>query len=145
LQDAYDDTTNERQGLETRLERFKELYGWGDLTKDQHLAWREVIQNKLKALSPVEDKSNNLAKLVHFLANVANVADAWEEANQEHRNKLARCLFQKVWLKDNVVVAVKPQTEFEPFFKLHYESFEELSHLFGKWRPRWDSNPRSPP
>lgn len=67
------------------------------------------------------------------------VADAWNEANQEHRNKLARCLFQEVWIKDKEVVAIKPQPELKPFFDLNYEAMQQkLSQNFGKWRPRRD-------
>jgi hypothetical protein len=58
-----------------------------------------------------------MERLARFLA---NVAQAWEEANQEQRNELARCLFQEVWVKDKQVVAVKPQAELEPFFKLNF-------------------------
>ena len=52
-----------------------------------------------------------------------NVPVAWEEATQEQRNKLALCLFDEVWVKDKIVVAVKPRAELEPFFRLNYEEF----------------------
>jgi site-specific DNA recombinase len=139
LRDAYDDTDNQRARLEARLQRMKELYGWGDITRDQYLAEREAIHNEVKALAPIEEKSKNLDKLAQFLGNVAH---AWDEANQEQRNKLARCLFQEVWIKDKEVVAVKPQPELKPFFDLNYETMQEkLSQDFGKWRPRRDLNP----
>jgi len=48
---------------------------------------------------------------------LANVAQAWEAANGEQRNKLARCLLQEVWVKDKRVVAVTPRPEFERFFR----------------------------
>ena len=61
----------------------------------------------------------SLERLAHFLANVAN---AWREANQEQRNKLARILFEEIKLDSGGrVVAVKPRPELEPFFKLSYE------------------------
>jgi len=54
--------------------------------------------------------------------------------------RLARCLFQEVWIKDKEVVAVKPHPELKPFFDLNYEAMQEkLSQDFGKWRPRRDS------
>lgn len=52
-----------------------------------------------------------------------DVAWAWDAADQGQRNKLARCLFEEVWLKDKQVVAVKPRSEFEPFFRLNYGEF----------------------
>ena len=139
LQSVYDDTDSKRVRLEARLERMKELYGWGDITRKQYLAERDLIRKELSAVATIEEQSKNLDKLAQFLA---NVADAWNEANQEQRNKLARCLFQEVWIKDKEVVAVKPQPELKPFFDLNYGAMEEkLSQNFGKWRPRGDSNP----
>ena len=52
---------------------------------------------------------------------MANVIDAWDEATQEQRNKLAKALFEEILVEDNKVVAVKPRHELEPFFKLSYE------------------------
>ncbi len=73
---------------------------------------------------------------------LASVAEAWEVATGEQRNKLALTLFREVWLKDKQIVAVKPQPELKPFFDLNYGAMEEkLSQNFGKWRPRGDSNP----
>lgn len=119
------------------MHRMKELYGWGDITREQYLVEREVIHKELQALAPIEEHGKNLSKLAQFLT---NVADAWDAANQEQRNKLARCLFQEVWIKDNEVVAVKPQPELKPFFDLNYEAMQEkLSQNFGKWRPRGGS------
>ncbi len=69
---------------------------------------------------------------------MADVADAWKEATQEQRNKLARTLFQEIWVKDKQVVVVKPQPELAPFFKLNYGEFvNKVLHM----RPRGDLNP----
>ena len=78
----------------------------------------EDIQKQLRLLSPVEVRDNHLVKLAQFLANVAG---AWDEANQEQRNKLAKTLFEKILVENNRVVAVKPRPEFEPFFKLNFD------------------------
>ena len=90
-----------------------------------------------------KEQGETLDKLVQFLA---NIADAWDAASQEQRKKLARCLFQEVWIKGKEVIAVRPQLELKPFFDLNHKAMEEkLSRSFWKWRPRGDSNPRSPP
>ena len=47
-----------------------------------------------------------------------------------------------VWIKDKKILAVTPQPEFKPFFGLQYDG---LSQNMLRWRPRRDSNPRSPP
>jgi hypothetical protein len=51
------------------------------------------------------------------------VPAAWAAATQSQRNKLARALFDQVWLEDKTVIAVKPRTELGPFFRLTYEDF----------------------
>ena len=48
---------------------------------------------------------------------------AWAAATQSQRNKLARALFDQVWLEGKTVIAVKPRTELGPFFRLTYEDF----------------------
>lgn len=69
-------------------------------------------------LAAVQDHSPALSTLAHYLANVAT---AWREASQEQRNKLAKTLFEEIWVEDKRVVAVKPRPEFEPFFKLNFD------------------------
>lgn len=51
---------------------------------------------------------------------MANVADAWKQATQEQRNKLARSLFEQIQIEDNRVLSVKPRPELEPFFKINF-------------------------
>jgi site-specific DNA recombinase len=138
LQSAYEDTDKQRARLEAALERLGKRYDWGHITQDKYLAEYDEIQKQLRELAPAEDKAKNLDKLAHFLA---NVADAWKEGTQEQRNKLANVLFERIWIEDNRVVEVKPRDELRPFFQLSYEEHLEKSN----WRPRGDSNPRSPP
>ncbi|HUX48744.1 MAG TPA: hypothetical protein VMV76_06260, partial [Dehalococcoidia bacterium] len=88
------------------MERIRNLYKWGDISREEYLKEKEGIQKELKALTPAESQAENLDKLEEFLA---NIAQAWEETAGELRNKLARSLFQEIWIKDEQVVAVKPQ------------------------------------
>jgi len=120
LQTAYDDTEKEQTRLKAQLERLKKLFAWGDLSEKQYLAEKENTLETLRALTPPETKSRVLEGLAEFLKNVAK---AWREANQEHRNKLARQLFDEIWVKDKQVIAVKPRTELKPFFQLSYEEW----------------------
>ncbi|MBA7694451.1 hypothetical protein ES703_103061 [subsurface metagenome] len=139
LQAAYVDTDRERARWEAQLERIKNLYKWGDMRKEDYLREKDAVQKELRVFVPAGSQAKNLDKLAGFLA---NVAQAWEEATGEQRNKIARSLFQEIWIKDKQVVAVKPQPELEPFFQLNYEEF--VNKVL-KMRPRGDSNPRSPP
>ncbi len=119
LKTTQQDAEHERHRLETQLRRAKELYEWGDYSKAQYVARRDGISRKLDSLPAAEaSKPDVLAKLAEFLA---DVPAAWKAATQEQRNKLARNLFDEVWLQDKEVVAVKPRPELDPFFRLNYE------------------------
>ena len=118
LRSAYSDVEVRRATLEKHLARIKELYEWGDMARDEYLGKREAIQRELKALLAPESEKQVLAKLAHFLA---NVADAWRGANQEQRNKLAKRLFEEILIEDEKIVDVKPRPDLEPFFKLNFK------------------------
>ena len=118
LQAAYDDTEGQRRSLEGQLKRTKELYEWGDYTRSEYQARKDLILRQLEQLEPQGGQPEHLDRFARFLS---DVPAAWEAANQEQRNKLARTLFDQVWLKDKTVVAVKPRPELEPFFKLNHE------------------------
>ena len=111
LQAAYVDTDRERARWEAQLERIKNLYKWGDMSKEDYLKEKDAVQKELRVLFPAGSQAKNLDRLAGFLA---NVAQAWEEGSGEQRNKLARSLFQEIWVKDKQVVAVKPQPELDP-------------------------------
>lgn len=138
LETAYDDTIKRRDMLGRRLEKVKDMYKWGHMSKDEYLADYGEIQKELKMLTVPDDKGKTLEKLAHFLANVAN---AWEEGTQEQKNRMANVLFEQIWMVDNKVTEVKPRDELRPFFQLSYEEHLQKSNK----RPRGDSNPRSPP
>jgi hypothetical protein len=124
LKAAYDDSAKRHATLENRLARIKELYEWGHKPKDEYLAEYDAIQRELRALAAPDDKRKTLDKLAHFLS---NVVDAWKEAAQEQRNKLASALFEQVWIEHNRVVGIKPREELKPFFQLSYEEYLKSS------------------
>ncbi len=118
LMSAYDDVGKRKAMLEARHKKLTELYEWGHKSREEYLADYEEVQRELRQLAPVEDKSHQLERLAQFLS---NVAAAWDEANQEQRNKLAKTLFDEIVVEDDKVVAAKPQPELEPFFKVDFE------------------------
>jgi DNA invertase Pin-like site-specific DNA recombinase len=120
LQDAYADTEIQRTKLITKLERLKKLYGWGDLKEDQYLKERDGINKEIQMLTPPEEKSKVLDQLAAFLR---DVSEAWKEADQNQRNRVARQLFQEIWVKDKQLIAVKPRPELDPFFQISYEQW----------------------
>ncbi len=82
--------------------------------------------------APADDAAA-MDKLAQFLKNVSS---ALREADQERRNKLARVLFDGVWIKDQSVLGVTPRPELKPFFDLQYAG---LSNDVLQWRPRPES------
>ena len=112
------DSGDQRAILETRLKRIRELYAWGHKTREEYLADYEEIKVELCQLRPPQDKARELEKLAEFLK---SVAQAWDEANQEQRNRLAKTLFDQIWVEDAKLVAVKPRPELKPFFDLNFE------------------------
>ena len=93
---------------------------WGDYTRAEYESRKEAVARQLEALAPRLTETDHLDKLARFLGDVPS---GWDAATQEQRNKLARALVDEVWVKDQVVVAVKPRPELEPFFRLNYEEF----------------------
>jgi hypothetical protein len=100
------------------------------------------VQRELAALEVGDDRTQELARLAAYLR---DIREAWAAASPEHKNRLARGLFELVWIKNGRVLGVEPRPEIEPFFRLTQEPSEELSTLIGKWRSRGDSRQRVPP
>ena len=134
LESAYD-VAQQRNALETRLEKTKDLYRWGHISKEEYLKDFAAINREMQQLPAMETNADTLEKLASF---VKNIALAWEQASQEQRNRLASCLLEAVLIKDKRIVAVVPRPDFKPFFDLVYDS---LSRGVLHWRPRGDSNP----
>ena len=113
-----------------------ELYKWGDISREQYRAESREIEDELARLPNPIDVDGNMEKLAQFLRNVSS---AWRQVTQEKRNKLARSLFESVWIESQMVLGVTPSPELEPFFDLQYS---ELSNDVLQWRPRPDSGPQ---
>ena len=134
----HDDTGQTQAALRARLERIKEMYEYGDLTREEYSAKRDEVQEELRGLRPAMEWREIMGRMADFMKNVAK---GWAEADQELRHDLAKQLFEEVWIKDKEVVAVKPRPELDPMFDLQYVD-DESSSIFGKWRKRRDSYPR---
>ena len=77
-----------------------------------------MIQAQLQSLAPAKDQGKSLEKLALFLK---DISEAWKEADGQQQNRLAKQLFDIVWIKDKKVLAITPRPEFKPFFRLSYE------------------------
>jgi len=103
LQSAYGDVKQRKATLEAQLVRLKDQYKWGHKTRYEYLAEYNAIKRELRRFSPILD--NMLNSLAFFLK---DITQAWRQATQEQRNRLAKCLFEAIWIKDKRVYAVTP-------------------------------------
>lgn len=131
LQQAHEDVGGRRIKLQARLDRLAELFSWGDMPRDKYLREKDSVHRELQNLAPPEDRADVLARLAELLRSVAS---AWRVADQEQRNRIARQLFEEIWVEDKRVIAVRPRPELEPFFELSYED----------WRNKFESSISTP-
>jgi site-specific DNA recombinase len=116
---AAADRSSEEHGdsqrqLRARLERLKELYAWGDLTREQYQTERDAVERELARLTPPADRSAELSRLAAY---VASLPAAWADAEPAQRNALATLIYDEVWVDGPVVEFVKPRPEVEPLFQ----------------------------
>ncbi len=113
------DTSQRRRQAEARLGRIKELYSWGDMTREDYQVERDRLQIEVGLLRESSDYAAVLAQAASFLS---NLPAAWKVASFEQRNALARVVFQEVEITDDRVTTVLPTADFAPFFNLTEET-----------------------
>ncbi len=101
-----------RRELTGQLERLRELYLMGDISKPQYVMRRQIIEEELQRAKPPTNPDLDRAHTI--LEDFARFWDA--EPNPAERRKLLLSLFAQVWAKDNQIVAVKPNTAFADYF-----------------------------
>jgi site-specific DNA recombinase len=122
----------QRQQLQTRLERLKELYAWGDLTRERYQRERDAIESELARLAPVEPEGSRLET---FAAYLESLPLAWSDASPSQKNQLANVIYEEIWVDGPRVKYVKPRPEVEPLFQVRTGASQpilaerdELSH-----------------
>jgi hypothetical protein len=127
-----------RDALEERLRRLRDLYELGDLTKPEYVARRAAIQEELAALAPEPAPNIELGGRV-----LDDFDIFWRiEEDPDAKRELLRLIFERVWLDNGRVVAVRPNEAFAPFF-VGGQNKTAAKAVF-KGRERRDSNPRPP-
>jgi len=96
----------ERKRLEMRLERLKDMYGWGDINRNAYLVERDQLQRKLQTLVPIRQGREDVEARLEL---IRNAADTWATLGQESRHNMAVVLFEKIVVKDARVVAIVPR------------------------------------
>jgi Recombinase zinc beta ribbon domain/Recombinase len=104
--------TERRRELTSQLERLRELYVMGDITKPQYVMRRQTMEEELQRTKPPTDPDLDRAQAL--LEDFARFWDAEPQPAERHR--LLHSLFAQVWAKDGRIVAVKPHTAFALYF-----------------------------
>ncbi len=117
--EAEEESSEQIRGeLEARLARLRKLFEWGDISEDAYVADSSEIKEELARLAPTDRNPEILDRLETFLL---DVSEAWAHASADQRNRLARQLFDAVWVRNEHVVAVRPRAELRPFFQISEE------------------------
>jgi hypothetical protein len=96
------DIEQQRRQLQARLERIKDLYAWGDPTREQYRTERDALD----------------CELARPAGYVSSLPAAWADADQEQRNQLASLIYVEVWVDGPRLLYVKPRPEVEPLFQV---------------------------
>jgi site-specific DNA recombinase len=102
-----------RRALGGQLDRLKDLFVLGDLTKDDYVIRKRALEQELERLDPPTDPQLDRAE-----AMLADFSRFWEsEPSPAERRKLVAGLFERVWQDGGEIVAVKPRAAFLPYFQ----------------------------
>ena len=102
-----------RRELVGRLERLRDLYVMGDLSKDGYTMRRQAIEEELERCEPPIDPRLDKAEEV-----LRDFSRFWEmEPKPAERRKLIASLFDRVWEDEGRIVAVKPREPFLRYFR----------------------------
>ncbi len=148
LADCTDDTRTDPATLEARIERAREGFLSGVLDESTAKAAVVDAERELAAIRPA------VAETVSAGESLADVHELWPHMTAEERRDLVRMTVDVVAvdLGCNQVVGVLPKDHFAPLFKVICDEEGAIrvadwpqSHEVRGWRPRTDSNRRSPP
>ena len=102
-----------RRELVGQLERLRDLYVMGDLTRGEYVLRRQAIEEELERTGPPVDP--RLAEAEAFLEDFGRFWDG--EPDPAERRRLLVTLFDRIWQEGGAIVAVKPRESFVRYFK----------------------------
>jgi site-specific DNA recombinase len=110
-----EDLESRRASLEARLRRLQDLYELGDKSREEYLSRRTEITAEIASLKPAEDNKADLRNAAELLG---RFCEAWAIADLEQKRKIARLIFEEIWVENKKVVTVRPRPQFTGFFTL---------------------------
>ncbi|MHB1537928.1 MAG: hypothetical protein ACYCUM_12375 [Solirubrobacteraceae bacterium] len=107
------ETSERRAALAERLARARDLYELGDLPRAEYMARRDTINAELATLAPQPIPDLNQPHQV-----LEDFSIFWRgESDPAAKRQLLSLIFERVWLDDQRVVAVRPRAPFALFFE----------------------------
>lgn len=107
------DGPGRRFELHGQLERLRDLYVLGDLTKSEYVLRLQALQEELERQAPPFDPQLEKAEQV-----LGDFTRFWHaEPSAAERRKLLATLFDRIWRDDGHLVAVKPHPAFARYFE----------------------------
>jgi hypothetical protein len=107
--------TDSRRHYEEQLDRLKQLYIVGDISRRSYERKRNDLQGRLVSLNPLQMPALEQA------ADLLEIIDvAWEEADPRKEKQIAHTLLQAVYLDSEIgpVVGIEPKPALKPLFQL---------------------------
>ena len=134
------DAHRERRRLEDKIRRVRQ--GLVDGVLDNETAKR-VVREAEASLTKIVHPSR---AIIEETAALTGIRELWPHMTMEERSRLVKMVLAtvEVDLKTGAVGGIIPKPAFAPLFRVLAEEDGGLVSVC-EWRPRWDSNPRSPP
>jgi hypothetical protein len=114
----------DRRRLEARLVRLRELYGWGDIEREEYQRERDFVERDLAQLMPAEPEHDRLGAFTQYLESLPT---AWTDATPEQRNRLVNLIYEEICVDGPAVEYVKPRSELEPLFQIRTGATQPLN------------------
>ena len=126
--DTHTEQPAERRGeLLGQLQRLRDLYVLGDLTKPQYVMHRQAIEEELQRLGPPAEPAIDRARAL-----LGDFQSFWDlETEPAERRKLLLSLFEQVWAHEGQIVAVQPHDAFLPYFDAADETLQHRCENIG--------------
>ncbi len=126
--DTHTEQPAERRGeLLGQLQRLRDLYVLGDLTKPQYVMHRQAIEEELQRLGPPAEPAIDRARAL-----LGDFQSLWDlETEPAERRKLLLSLFEQVWAHEGQIVAVQPHDVFLPSFDAADETLQHRCENIG--------------
>lgn len=91
--------------LYKRLERLKKLFVLGHVTEEEYLVEHDNIQSELETYQPQNvieiDEVESMGEILN------NIKTLWDVATLEEKDKLAKMLFHKIYMKEKQIAVVE--------------------------------------